>query len=123
MTRDPVLAIAVMLGWLLWILFGGLAHAHDPARPDLNKWFSDLTSGRGLCCTNNDGIFEPEWESKAGHYRVKLKGEWVDVPDDAVIKGPNLDGRTVVWPMQVPRSAYRKGGKPAIRCFMPGTMT
>jgi hypothetical protein len=119
-----------LIGLLLIVALGVFvlvvqANAHDPARPDLDKWFSDLASGRGLCCSNNDGIFEPEWESKDGHYRVKLKGEWIDVPDDAVIKGPNLDGRTVVWPMQVPLSAYQysKGGKPAIRCFMPGTMT
>jgi hypothetical protein len=117
-----------LIGLLLVVAFSVFllvlrANAHDPARPDLDKWFGNLTSGLGHCCATSDGIFEPEWESKDGHYRVKLKGEWVDVPDDAVIKGPNLDGRTVVWPQQVPRSVYDKGGKPAIKCFMPGTMT
>jgi hypothetical protein len=46
---------------------------------------------------------------------VFLRGEWVDVPDDTVIKQPNLAGRTMVWPHYI-------DGRPFIRCFMPGTM-
>jgi len=34
---------------------------------------------------------------KDGHYRVRLEGEWVMVPDDAVITEPNRAGRTMVW--------------------------
>jgi hypothetical protein len=47
---------------------------------------------------------------------VRLYGEWVDVPDDAVVKQPNLAGRTMVW-------TYGMMGRTMIRCFMPGTMT
>jgi hypothetical protein len=82
-----------------------------------------MTSGRGHCCATSDGIFGPDWESKDGHYRVKLNGEWIDVPDDAVIKGPNLDGRTIVWAIPVTAYYRDRGGKPAIKCFIPGTMT
>ena len=35
-----------------------------------------------------------------GHYRVRLEGEWYDVPDDAVITEPNRVGRTMVWPIR-----------------------
>jgi len=51
---------------------------------------------------------------------VRIKGQSWDVPDDAVIKGPNPAGRTIVWPF------YNWTlGKPLridIRCFIPGAM-
>ncbi len=102
---------------LIFLLLCSPALAHDPSRPDLNNWFDHLASGRGLCCSFADGfaVADPDWDSKNGHYRVKLDGEWVDVPDDAVITQPNRDGRTMVWRL-------RFDGKISIRCFMPGSM-
>ena len=102
---------------LIFLLLCSPALAHDPSRPDLNNWFDHLASGRGLCCSFADGfaVADPDWDSKNGHYRVKLDGVWVDVPDDAVITQPNRDGRTMVWRLRV----Y---GKISIRCFMPGSM-
>lgn len=84
----------------------------------LHDWFEHLASKKGLCCSFADGqtVEDPDWESKDGHYRVKLEGEWVDVPDDAVITEPNKFGRTVVWPIK----GYMGT---SIRCFMPGPMT
>jgi hypothetical protein len=40
----------------------------------LHDWFNHLASGRGLCCSMADGetIVDPDWESKEGHYRVRL---------------------------------------------------
>jgi hypothetical protein len=53
---------------------------------------------------------------KDGHYRVRVEGEWHDVPQESVITEPNRVGRTMVWPI--------KGwGGLTIRCFMPGSMT
>jgi len=52
--------------------------------------------------------------------RVRIEGEWWDVPDEAVIKEPNRAGRTMVWPVY-----HWAVGAPLrleIRCFMPGTM-
>lgn len=85
----------------------------------LKPWFDHLSSGRGLCCSDADGfaVSDPDWDSKDGHYRVRLEGEWVDVPDDAVITEPNRAGRTMVWPI------YHNGAPTVIRCFMPGSMT
>ena len=84
----------------------------------LKSWFDHLASGRGLCCSMADGesVADPDWESKDGHYRVRLENMWIDVPDDAVITEPNRAGRTMVWPI------YGYGGA-SIRCFMPGSMT
>jgi len=58
----------------------------------------------------------PDWESKEGHYRVRLDNKWVDVPDEAVITEPNRAGRTMVWPIRFDEQI-------SIRCFMPGSMT
>jgi hypothetical protein len=102
---------------LIVLLLCTPALAHDAGRPELNEWFNRLASGRGLCCSFADGlaISDVDWESKNGHYRVRLENNWIDVPDNAVITEPNLDGRTMVWPM-------RFNGEIFVRCFMPGTM-
>lgn len=106
---------------LLFSIKVSLAHDHD--RPELDGWFNHLASGKGLCCSNNDGtaLSDVDWESRAGKYRVRLEDQWWDVPDDAVITEPNRAGRTMVWPIY-----YHNGGKLdriEIRCFMPGSMT
>jgi hypothetical protein len=103
---------------LIFLLLCSPALAHDASRPDLNHWFDHLTSGRGLCCSFADGVAvsDVDWESKDGHYRVRLENNWIDVPDNAVITEPNRVGRTMVWRLRV-------DGKIFIRCFMPGSMS
>ena len=88
------------------------------ANSPLKSWFDHLASGKGLCCSMADGesVADPDWESKQGHYRVRLENNWVDVPDDAVITEPYRAGRTMVWPI-------RYDGQILVRCFMPGSMT
>jgi hypothetical protein len=102
---------------LIFLLLCTPALAHDPSHPELNEWFNRLTSGRGLCCSFADGsaVSDVDWESKDGHYRVRLEGRWIDVPDEALITEPNRAGRTMVWPL-------RFNGQILIRCFMPGSM-
>jgi hypothetical protein len=77
---------------------------------------SNPVSGR-RCCSFTDGfaVSDVDWESKDGHYRVRLENNWIDVPDDALITEPNRAGRTMVWPL-------RFDGQIFIRCFMPGSM-
>jgi hypothetical protein len=97
---------------------------------ELKAWFDGLRSGKGPCCSDADGsaISDSDWESKDGHYRVRvprlgyvIEGQqqelvWVDVPEEALISEPNRVGRTMVWPI------YGYMGV-TIRCFMPGSMT
>ncbi|WOH54579.1 hypothetical protein [Bradyrhizobium sp. sBnM-33] len=96
--------------------------ARDPdgryANSPLKQWFDSLKSGRGPCCSDADGsaVSDVDWESKGGHYRVRIDGEWYDVPEDAVITEPNRVGRTMVWPIHGYQGL-------SIRCFMPGSMT
>jgi hypothetical protein len=98
-----------------------LGHARDDGRyagSPLKPWFDSLRSGKGPCCSDADGsaVSDVDWESKDGHYRVRLDGEWLDVPEDAVITEPNRVGRTMVWPLRGYLGV-------SIRCFMPGSMT
>lgn len=105
---------------IFMILFTTIVYARDDGRyaaSALKPWFDKLKSGNGPCCSDADGsvVQDPDWESKDGHYRVRIDSKWIDVPDDAVIKEPNLFGPTMVWPIGYPDRVY-------IRCFMPGTM-
>lgn len=89
----------------------------------LRSWFDSLKSGRGPCCSDADGsaVSDVDWESSAGRYRVRIEGQWWDVPEDAVVTEPNRYGRTMVWPI-----FYRSFGSAVrieIRCFMPGSMS
>lgn len=113
----------VVLALALWIY---PARARDDGRyaqSQLKPWFDSLKSGKGPCCSDADGtaLSDVDWESRDGHYRVRIDEKWWDVPDDAVLTQPNLVGRTMVWPVK-----YRAVGGEIdhieIRCFMPGPM-
>jgi hypothetical protein len=94
------------------------ARAHDKDHPELNGWFENLQSGEGRCCDGSDAnhIDDADWESKNGRYRVRVGGEWVDVPDQALVHGPNRADRTMLW-------LHYIDGHPIPRCFMPGSMS
>jgi hypothetical protein len=124
-----VLSVMVMIALLFSIR---ISPARDLdgrfANSPLKSWFDHLASGKGLCCSFADGavVDDPDWEvhSSTGgaepngtHYRVRIEGEWIDVPDEAVITEPNRAGHTMVWPY------YGDGKILYIRCFMPGSMT
>lgn len=128
----------IMIGAVVFValMFAVVAaFAHDHNRPDLDNWYKDLHSKGGAWCCDGpkkDALHlrDADWENVDGHYRVRvpkdidafqdaLKGKavdtmWMDVPDEAVIEKPNLDGTTLVWPTY--------GYEPKVRCFMPGAM-
>src|SRR5713101_1721451 len=108
---------------LLMALASPTGHARDRGQfgnstPEMRAWFEGLRSGKGPCCSDADGsaVSDVDWETHDGHYRVRLDGEWIDVPDEAVITEPNRVGRTMVWPIRGYLGV-------TIRCFMPGSMT
>jgi len=110
----PLLAVAAVIS--------AAAEARDDGRyanSPLKGWFESLHSkAGGPCCANADGtaLDEVDWDTRSGHYRVRLQGEWIEVPDATVITEPNRAGRTMVW-------SYYVNGRAVIRCFMPGSMT
>lgn len=85
----------------------------------LKQWFDQLASGKGLCCSFADGVSVQgvDWDTQDGHYRVRLHGQWLAVPDAALVTEPNRFGPAVVWPYQ------DANGMTQIRCFMPGAGT
>ncbi|MET4279799.1 MULTISPECIES: hypothetical protein [unclassified Bradyrhizobium] len=89
-------------------------YVNSPLKP----WFESLQSEFGKCCADADGyiVLDPDWESDRGHYRVRIEGEWVVVPEGAVLREPNRAGPTMVW-------KYYLDGHPRVRCFLPGTMS
>src|SRR5690349_22464258 len=87
------------------------------ANSPLKEWFDSLRSGKGPCCSDADGtaLSDVDWEAKDGHYRVRIEGQWWDVPDEAVISEPNRAGRTMVWPVYY--GARNETIRVDIRCF------
>ena len=124
----PLWLIRRMVAFTLVIGLGytaQLAWGHDHARPNLDKWFEGLTSGRGRCCDGNEATKAAAgWDMKKGLYVVQIeidgKLDWYDVPPLAVIKGPNLAGHALVWWTRVISSEDNKT-IPNITCFLPGT--
>lgn len=102
------------------------ALAHDPTgkwaqlaaegKAPPKEWWNSLASGKGLCCSFADGatVKDVDWDTHDGHYRVRLKGQWIDVPENALVTEPNRFGPAVVWPYQDEENATQ------IRCFLPG---
>lgn len=129
MTRDNVrflVGIALVTAFILSAVWG-YAYPRDLdgryAASPLKGWFDHLQSKKGLCCSDADGtaLSDVDWDTHDGHYRVRIEGQWWDVPPEAVIEEPNRAGVTMVWPVY-----YRNeiGGMPAtrieIRCFIVG---
>jgi hypothetical protein len=100
--------------------FPGLALTRDLdgkyANSPFKQWFDSLASRRGPCCSVADGqsVEDVDWDTKNGQYRVRLDGQWIEVPADALVTAPNKFGPAVVW-------LYKDyEGKTQIRCFIPG---
>lgn len=87
------------------------------AQSPLKNWFNGLKSKQGVpCCDTADGlrVEDVDWEAADGRYRVRIDGQWVNVPPEALIEQPNLAGPAIVWPIK------NSAGKLEIRCFIPG---
>ena len=134
---------AVAKSWTLLVGLFGLVIWPAPARDldgsyknsPLHDWFEHLASGIGRCCSDADGhaVEEADWETKDGHYRVRVpkapnskQTVWIEVPDAAVITEPNRAARTMVWTVyDNVQGLSDDEGDPSvsIRCFIPGSMT
>jgi hypothetical protein len=92
-----------------------------PTSPDVKAWASTLENKlKEGCCSTADGWKpeEVEYDMKGDKYRVKIDGEWYEVPPNAVVDVPNRFGFAVVWYYR----SWLNGIKPSvsIRCFIPG---
>lgn len=121
MNRDDWIALIGAAVFAALLVLAAPALAHDHGRPNLDGWYQSLRSPAGSSCCDGPEVdavhlADADWESNAGRYRVRIDGQWVDVPPDAVLTVPNRDGRTLVWPTW-------DNGKRTVRCFMPGSMS
>jgi hypothetical protein len=121
LTKDEARRIALLLAAAVILIRDPTGKwANDPLRP----WFEALKNKVGMyCCAGADGhpLDESEWDIKDNTYRVLLQGEWIVVPDDAVISGPNKFGKAIVWLWPQEVLAWGDPASNFIRCFIPGS--
>ena len=86
----------------------------------IRDWFKGLHNDRGgACCDWVDGrrVDDFDWECKNDEQcAVKIEGDWITVPEHAMLKATNRVGYAVVW-------VTREQGKPTIVCFLKGTLS
>lgn len=127
MKHIPWITLSFIVIVLCLVFLWNAAFAHDkrhPITPQQKSWFDTLRSDKGPCCADADGnvLTDNDWDSKDGHYRVFIDGQWMDVPDSAVLTQPNMYGPTMVWGYPVYNGESGKM-RYEIRCFLPGMMT
>jgi len=83
--------------------------------PDhIRKWFKSVIAPNGVpCCDVSDG-HRTDYDMRQGAYWVPIEGEWMPVPERAVIRNAgNPVGEAVVW-------YVHHRGAIVISCFVPG---
>lgn len=106
-----------------WGRDGDMHHAYSEADKAWVKGLKSKRSGKMTCCDTSDG-----WPPEAiveieGKYRVKIDGEFHDVPPDAVVNEPNRIGYPMVWFSRTyPDPSQPKKMVPNIRCFIGGAL-
>lgn len=133
----------MFMRWFLWFLFVLLAiqplrvDARDNGQyaqvdPELRRWFNGLQDNKGYgCCSTADGVllktdaYDPEWTCGADKCRVKIMGQWYDVPDQALLTVPNRMGPAIVWWVYdtLDDENGTSTGAVKIRCFLRGLET
>jgi hypothetical protein len=91
----------------------------------INGWIESLTDTNGIgCCATADGLRPQtiDWDMTANHYRVKVDGRWVEVPESAVVKGPNHLGYAVAW-LEYDWDIDTGEMSMRVRCFLPGALS
>ena len=90
--------------------------------PDnVRAWFKSVRRpGGSLCCDIADR-HRTTWKGdKAGRYWVPINGEWVEVPEEAVVyNAGNPFGEAVIWYTNFPNDENYLSAI-FIRCFVPG---
>ena len=105
----------VLLGCLSVLASAALAvdngqYGHVPS--DIRAWFKSVIAPNGVpCCDISDG-HRTTYDVRAGAYWVPIEGQWMAVPDRAVIRDQgNPVGEAVVW------YVHHRGS--IISCFVP----
>lgn len=112
-------ALAKVSAALLSLALALPALARDDGRwqsadPSLRDWVRGLTDRYGVsCCDEADSEEVEGWTFGPKGYKVKVLGQWLDVPLSAQLDIPNRLGFARVW-------LRYEGGTPFVRCFLAG---
>jgi hypothetical protein len=86
---------------------------YESVSPDIRAWFKGVTAPNGVpCCDIADG-HRTEYDFREGGYWVPIEGQWMAVPERAIIRDRgNPVGQAVVW-------YVHHRGSIIISCFVP----
>ena len=86
---------------------------YDHVPSDIRAWFKSVIAPNGVpCCDISDG-HRTTYDVRAGAYWVPIEGQWMAVPERAVIRDQgNPIGEAVVW-------YVHHRGSIIISCFVP----
>lgn len=98
--------------------FAANLHAVDRGQfsasdPQIRSWFKSVIAPNGVpCCDESDG-HRTAYDMRDGAFWVPIEGEWMRVPERAIIReAGNPVGEAVVW-------WVRHRGEIIISCFVP----
>ncbi len=86
---------------------------YENVPPDIRAWFKAVVAPNGVPCCDMAAGHRTEYDFRGGAYWVPIEGEWMAVPDRAIIRDRgNPVGEAVVW-------YVRHRGSIVISCFVP----
>ena len=105
-----------VLAWLAMMAGAALAFdngQYDNVPADIRAWFKSVIAPNGVpCCDISDG-HRTSYDVRGGTYWVPIEGEWMMVPERAIIRDRgNPVGEAVVW-------YVHHRGNIIISCFVP----
>ena len=81
--------------------------------PDIHAWFKSVIAPNSVPCWMSSDGHRTSYDVRGGAYWVPIEGQWIQVPDRAVIRDQgNPIGEAVVW-------YVHHRGSIIISCFVP----
>jgi hypothetical protein len=141
-----LVAASFILAAALAFMWWGIEHAnaHDWKNPQLDGWYSSLTSsggplGKGVSCCSKEDCHMTDAELRGDHWWARLgikhvlpngepvfePADWKEVPDEVVNRGPNGNaipnpaGEAVICHPQVFAGQSFQAEAVPIYCFVP----
>jgi hypothetical protein len=110
LARVALLALLSMLGSAALAFDNG---QYENVPPEIRTWFKSVMAPNGVpCCDISDG-HRTAYDVRDGAYWVPIEGEWMMVPERAIIRDRgNPVGEAVVW-------YVHHRGSIIISCFVP----
>ncbi len=105
-----------LLGFTLMLAFQGTVRGHSE-HAQYQQWLQGLKNQHNVtCCDGRDNLEVEDWQPlPGGAYKIRVQGDWYDVPAGNVVSGPNRMGAPQAW-------IGHNNGARFIRCFLPGAL-